>query len=197
MVYKRRVVLVDSNDQEIGTEELLAAHQGEGKLHRAISVVLYRKTNESRIEVLLQKRGRVKPLWPLYWSNTGCTHPYPDEDYLECAVRRLKEEMGIKIARSQLQVAYRFSYQVPFNDKLAEHELDTVIVGKIQNLKLKIQNDNSKFKINFNPDPSEVAEAKWMGWNELGREMETNGKEYTPWFRMIFQNGVMKETLNV
>ena len=183
MVYKRRVVLVDSNDQEIGTEELLAAHQGEGKLHRAISVVLYRKTNESRIEVLLQKRGRVKPLWPLFWSNTVCTHPCLNEDYLDCAVRRLNEEMGIKMARSQLQIAYRFIYQAPFNDKLSEHELDTVIVGKVQMA-------NGKWQM----DPDEVAEAKWMGWEELVQEIKKNGVEYTPWFHLMVRR-IEKEKL--
>lgn len=35
------VILVDENDNPIGTEEKLAAHQNGGKLHRAFSVFVF------------------------------------------------------------------------------------------------------------------------------------------------------------
>ena len=36
-----RVILVDENDREIGSEEKLAAHQNGGKLHRAVSIYVF------------------------------------------------------------------------------------------------------------------------------------------------------------
>ncbi|MFT7184627.1 MAG: isopentenyl-diphosphate delta-isomerase [Oceanicoccus sp.] len=50
-----QVILVDKNNNEIGTEEKLKAHV-EGKLHRAFSVFIFNSKNE----LLLQQRAKEK-----------------------------------------------------------------------------------------------------------------------------------------
>ena len=50
-----RVVLVDQNNNEIGTEDKLDAHK-KGLLHRAFSIFIFNDNNQ----ILLQKRSDVK-----------------------------------------------------------------------------------------------------------------------------------------
>jgi len=67
------VILVDNNDNPIGTEEKLAAHQHGGKLHRAFSVFVFNDTGE----IMLQRRALEKYHCPGLWTNTCCSHPRP------------------------------------------------------------------------------------------------------------------------
>ena len=72
--------------------EKLEVHK-RGLRHKAVSVFLISNNN-----VLLQKRASVKYHTPGLWANTCCTHPSWSEDPKECAHRRLKEELGIKVS---------------------------------------------------------------------------------------------------
>lgn len=163
------VVLVDSKDNQLGTMDKFEAHLGAGTLHRAISVLLF----DSEDRWLLQQRAADKPLWPLFWSNTVCTHPRDGESYLGCARRRLSEELGIQTA-SNLRVIDRIEYQASYNQALSEHELDTVIVGE--------------FSGQPQPNPKEVAASRWVDTNTLTQELTSNPDIFTPWFKIIFQS---------
>ena len=164
---KRNVVLVDSDDNQQGLIDIYQAHANPGVLHRAISVVLV----NSNKQILLQKRSEHKPLWPLFWSNTVCTHPFEGEDYLTCAVRRLQEEMGITLDKQELRILYRFEYQADYNEELSEHELDTVLVGR--------------FGGEVKPAILEVAGYQWLEAKEL---VSQNIGELTPWFKLILED---------
>src|ERR1700683_425996 len=85
------LILVDEADCEIGFLNKSACHRGAGVLHRAFSLLVFNDEGE----LLLQQRAASKRLWPLYWSNSCCSHPRRAES-LETAVhRRLREELGI------------------------------------------------------------------------------------------------------
>ncbi|MCH7951610.1 isopentenyl-diphosphate Delta-isomerase [Patescibacteria group bacterium] len=172
------VILVNAKDEELGLMEKLEAHQNSGQLHRAISVLLYRDGQRGK-EVLLQKRSRHKLLWPLFWSNTCCTHPRDGEGYVSCGVRRLKEELGITISHDALKTLYRFEYRVRYSDGLGEHELDSVIVGE--------------YSGSARPNPEEVAEVGWIGWRELVRGIVQHPESYAPWFWMIVEREEVKQ----
>src|SRR5438552_1937177 len=90
----RTVTLVDEQNHAIGTADLIAAHTGQGQLHRAFSVYVFRN---DRSEILTQKRSVEKMLWPLIWANTCCSHPFENETPVEAGTRRLKEEMGFSV----------------------------------------------------------------------------------------------------
>lgn len=165
-----QVVLVDPDDNKVGLMDKLEAHKHVGRLHRAISILLYRRKN-GNAEVLIQRRSGEKPLWPLFWSNTVCTHPRDQEGYLDCASRRLQEELGILLPASQLRKLYRFEYQADFDEIFSEHELDTVIVGE--------------YSGPVSPNFEEVADIKWVGWSELGGDVTRQPERYTPWFLMM------------
>lgn len=165
-----KVVLVSPGDEKVGVMDKLEAHKGEGVLHRAISVLLYRDGSGGK-QVLLQKRSRNKPLWPGFWSNTVCTHPREGEGYIECARRRLREELGIVVPEKALQAKLRFSYKARYNHELGENELDTVIAGY--------------WTGGTDLDPKEVAGVRWESWRQLMHKMEEDGDKFTPWFKMI------------
>ena len=69
------LILVDTDDTAIGSMSKAECHDGAGILHRAFSVFLF----DEHGRLLLQQRAAGKRLWPLYWSNTCCSHPRQGE----------------------------------------------------------------------------------------------------------------------
>ena len=154
------VVLVNDQDETLGIASRLEAHSGFGLLHRAISVFLF---NE-RGEVLMQRRHRGKSLWGGYWSNSCCTHPLPNEETLDCAVRRVGEELGVA---AQLTFQFKFKYQASFDEHSSEHELCSVYIGEIQ--------------CDPTVDPTEIEEWAWWTKEELDQKMAMEPNQFTPW----------------
>lgn len=158
------VILVDENDNPIGTMPKMEAHE-KAMLHRAFSVFILNANDE----VLLQQRANDKYHSAGLWTNTCCSHPHPGEDTLGAARRRLKEEMGME---ADLQFVFKFMYKAPFDNLLTEHEIDHVFIGKTDELPV----------IN----PEEVASYKYMKPEDIKLDMEQNPQSYTVWFRIIF-----------
>lgn len=160
------VQLVDAQDQPTGTMEKIEAHRL-GLLHRALSVIIV----NSQKELLLQRRANGKYHSPGLWTNTCCSHPYPDELPLDAANRRLKEEMGMD---SELEYVFKFLYKVDFENGLIEHELDHVFVGK--------SDENPKL------NPEEAMDFKWVSITALEKNMNEHPEAYTFWFKLIIQS---------
>ncbi|MBI2008686.1 isopentenyl-diphosphate Delta-isomerase, partial [Candidatus Amesbacteria bacterium] len=161
------LVLVNDKDRIVGYKEKFETHKLPVSLHRAISVVILDPTGN---KMMLQKRTKIKPTWPLFWSNACCTHPYREEDYLESATRRIREEMGFDVALREL---FRFIYQTEYDDIWGENEYDVIFEGVYQG--------------SVNPNPEEAAEWKWIPINELLLEIKQNPDVYTPWFKVILE----------
>lgn len=160
----RTVTLVDINGNPQGQCDILQAHTGEGKLHKAFSVFVF---NADRSKTLLQKRAAGKMLWPGIWANTCCSHPFEGEMPIAAGSRRLVEEMGF---RCDLTEAGDFVYRAldPFG-KGVEHEHDTLLIGTMD--------ENAIIK----PNPDEVMEWKWMNVQELMQDFTDQPQLYTPW----------------
>jgi isopentenyl-diphosphate delta-isomerase len=157
------LILVDDQDKHIGYMPKLQAHQGEGVLHRAFSVFLFNDAGE----LLLQKRSEEKPLWPLFWSNSCCSHPRKGEELADAVHRRIREELNIT---SEPHYLYKFHYHAPFGAVGSEHELCHVYVGKIE----------GEVAVN----PTEIAEWRFVSPDVLDKDMDENPDRYTPWFKM-------------
>jgi isopentenyl-diphosphate delta-isomerase len=170
-----QVVLVDKKDNQVGLMDRNQAHAGEGILHRAVSVQLIRKRG-SLIEALIQKRSGKKLLWPGFWTNTICTHPYDKESPPDCVKRRLKEELRINIDKSYLKEIYTFIYQFGFDRNYSEHEYDHVFIGLWNRLVV--------------PDRNEAEEIKWISMSNLNDEITKFPNSYTPWFKKIINHPV-------
>lgn len=159
------VILVDKDDNVIGSMEKMEAHR-KGVLHRAFSVFIFNDKNQ----LMLQQRALHKYHSPGLWSNTCCSHPFPDEEVEDAAHRRLQEEMGIDC---RIREVFSFIYKADLDQDMTEHELDHVLIG------------NYKDEPALNPE--EVADWKWIDINELVNEMEKHPEQYTVWFRIIFK----------
>jgi isopentenyl-diphosphate delta-isomerase type 1 len=164
MTATEHVILVDLNDNPIGTAEKLEAHQN-NLCHRAFSVFILRK--EPKLEILLQQRAKGKYHSPLLWTNTCCSHPRPGEDLLDAAKRRLQEEMGIT---TPLQTLGKFHYIAHFENGLIENEIDHVVVGFIE---------RDKFTVN----PEEVEDYRWVTLDKLNKELTEFPEKFTPWLK--------------
>ena len=162
------VILVDSQDREVGRMEKLEAHE-KGILHRAFSVFLFNEQGQT----LMQQRAATKYHSPLLWTNTVCSHQRLGESNIDAARRRLREELGLETANLALDEAFSFVYKASFDNGLTEHELDHVLVGKI---------------VDYTGtwDPSEVESVRWSSLEEIAQEMAHNPEHYTAWFRIIF-----------
>ncbi|MBS4041558.1 MAG: isopentenyl-diphosphate Delta-isomerase [Flavobacteriales bacterium] len=158
------VILVDENDQPIGTMEKIEAHE-KAVLHRAFSVFIINQKGE----IMLQQRASHKYHSPLLWTNTCCSHQRVGETNLEAGKRRLQEEMGFEVPLKEL---FHFIYKAPFDNGLTEHELDHVMIGYY----------NEEPNIN----PEEVESWKWMGIEDIRKDMTENPEIYTVWFKIIF-----------
>lgn len=160
------VVLVDEQDRELGTAEKLQAHSNGGKLHRAVSVLIF----NGRGETLLQRRAQNKYHSGGLWSNTCCTHPAPGETAEAAARRRLREEMGFE---TPLREVFEFTYRADVGNGLTEWEYDHVFVGIYDG--------------RVEPDPSEVSEYRWVGLEELRQDMRRSPEKYTKWFLILME----------
>lgn len=157
------LIVVDENNQILGYQDKETCHQGEGILHRAFSIFLFNDAGE----VLLQQRSAEKPLWPLIWSNSCCSHPRKGENLDQSTRRRLAEELGIN---SNLQYLYTFRYHARYKDIGSEHEICAVFIGK----------SNDQIQVN----PTEIADWKWVSQHELTSRIESEPEHYSPWMKM-------------
>src|SRR5258708_30529480 len=117
------LILVDEADREVGHLDKAQCHQGRGVLHRAFSLLIFNDAGE----LLLQQRAASKRLWPLYWSNSCCSHPRRAETMEAAIHRRLYEELGL---RCPLHFLFKFQYQTQFDAAGAEQELCSVFVRR-------------------------------------------------------------------
>lgn len=158
------LILVDEADRSVGLMSKALCHEGRGVLHRAFSLLIF---NERR-ELLIQQRAPSKRLWPLYWSNSCCSHPRGEESLEAATQRRLVEELGI---RCPLQFLFKFQYQAQFDATGAENELCSVYVGK------------SSGPVRVNSD--EINDWRWISPAALEAEMAEQGdRTFTPWFML-------------
>ena len=157
------LILVDSSDREIGHLSKGACHDGDGVLHRAFSLFIFSREGA----LLLQKRSAEKRLWPLYWSNSCCSHPRRGETMDEATGRRLLQELGLAAETHHL---FTFQYHARYLDLGSENEVCWVFAG--------ICDDEPR------PNINEIAAVRWIALDELDRELETRPETFTPWFAL-------------
>ncbi len=158
------LILVDQDDQQIGTLSKGDAHDGEGILHRAFSVFLFDQNGR----LLIQQRSEQKRLWPLYWANSCCSHPRVGESMAIATRRRMQEELGVS---AELKFIYKFRYQAHYLDMGSEHELCSVFVGSIDPDQVQ-------------PNPSEVASWRFVTQSEADELVTDPDSKAAPWFRL-------------
>ncbi len=164
LVEEQMLVLVDEQDNAVGTMEKMEVHQ-KALLHRAFSVFIF----NSNGEMLLQRRALSKYHSGGLWTNACCSHPNPAETPVQAAQRRLFEELGFV---TDVEVVFDFIYKAELDNELTEYEFDHVLVG----------NYDGKIDINL----SEVGDYCYRSMDDIRNELFTHPGKYTAWFLIAF-----------
>jgi isopentenyl-diphosphate Delta-isomerase len=136
-----------------------------GLRHKAVSVFV---TDGTR--VLIQRRAMGKYHTPGLWANTCCTHPMWEEDPAACAVRRLREELGITGVFPSF--ADRVEYRAEVGQGLIEHEVVDIFTAE------------APAGMALRPNPAEVMAVDWVDLYDLAADVRRNPDPYTPWLRI-------------
>lgn len=160
------LILVDEWDREVGFLDKTQCHRGAGILHRAFSILIFNECGE----LLIQQRSRSKRLWPLYWSNSCCSHPRSAETMSRATARRLQEELGIACP---LRFLFKFQYQAQFDPEGAENELCSVYIGRS--------------RAPVRADRNEICAWHWISPEDLQTELAAEAEKFTPWFRIEWE----------
>jgi isopentenyl-diphosphate Delta-isomerase len=158
------VEVVNHVGRALGIQTVQEAHQAPGQLHRAFSVVLI----DDGGRVLLQRRSAAKTRFASLWANACCGHPAPGQSVVASAKRRLHEELGlVSIALSDAGV-YIYYAEDPIASRV-EFEYDHVLVGRVPP------------DAPLRPDPTEVADLRWVDRRELRISLGADPESYAPW----------------
>ena len=176
---KENCIVVDNGDNIIGHDSKVNCHLGEGRLHRAFSILLFNSSGK----LLIQKRAADKITFPSIWANSCCSHPlYTDseidgiEGTKRAAKRKMEQELGIGkdiMDSNQLCFITKMHYRARADEKWVEHEIDYIFAI------------NCDVKTNSNPN--EIEEMKYVTEEEL-QDLFDSGEKIGPWFKLIKEN---------
>lgn len=149
--------------------EKLETHK-KGLKHKAVSVFVLDGS-----DLLIQRRARHKYHTPGLWANTCCTHPFWGEDPVDCANRRLNEELGIggveTVFKDQIE------YRAAVGNGMIEHEVVDLFVAHAQ-----------KRSLTVSPNPDEVDDTKWVDIHALALQVQEQPNNYTPWLKIYLSD---------
>jgi isopentenyl-diphosphate delta-isomerase len=173
-------ILVDEEDNILGKDTKVNCHLGEGKLHRAFSVLLFNSSGK----LLIQKRASGKITFPSIWANSCCSHPLHIDSEVNgiegaktAAKRKMEQELGIEpdeIKLEQLNYVTKMVYKARANKKWVEHEIDYIFALKCD--------------LDINPNKIEIEETKYVNLEELESLFDDKKAKIGPWFRLIKEN---------
>ncbi len=96
--------IVDDHDRVIGRERRADIHTRRLN-HRAVHVLVF----NSRGDLFIQKRAATKDTHPGCYDSSASGHVDSGEDYDVCAVRELREELGLDIPRERLRRLFKLA----------------------------------------------------------------------------------------
>ena len=180
-------IIVDENDRISGQDSKINCHIGEGRLHRAFSVLLFDLDNR----LLIQQRADEKITFPSIWANSCCSHPLyqnGEEEGIEgakkAAVRKMIQELGIQdglIQSNDLNFITKMHYKARADKKWIEHEVDYIFAIKVD--------------VDINPNTNEIQKTRYVNQKELNNlfdKANSGDVRIGPWFRLIKDNFLNK-----
>lgn len=142
-----------------------------GLRHKAVSVFVL-----DGDRVLIQRRAAGKYHSAGLWANSCCTHPHWDEPPEHCALRRLREELGI----TGLFPAHadRLEYRADVGNGMIEHEVVDIYIAY------------ARPGMTVTPDPAEVSDVRWIDLHDLAAEVQRHPERFSKWLA-IYMSGPM------
>ena len=159
------VVLVDREGHELGPGDKIAAHRGQGTLHRALTCLLF----DAHGRLLFARRALGKLLWPGYRDATVATHPAAGESDFDAARRRVRQELAVDV--TDLVCPTAITYHACYNAYWSEREFCTVLLGRLAGTPT--------------PVPGEVDDLEYVPAEKL--EAFSAARPVTPWFLLAWE----------
>lgn len=154
--------IVNDRDEVIGRASRSEVH-ARGLLHRATHVLVF----NAKGEVFLQKRSMLKDRQPGVWDSSASGHVDSGEDYDTCAVREVREELGVALAQPPERL-FKF-------DACGATDQEFVWVYRTQH------------EGPFTLHPEEIETGNWFAPAEVTRWVAERPQEFATAFVVIWQ----------
>ena len=154
--------IVNERDEVIGRAPRSEVH-ARGLLHRAVHVLVF----NARGDVFLQKRSMLKDRQPGVWDSSASGHVDSGEDYDACAVREVREELGVTLMQTPERL-FKF-------DASAATDQEFVWVYRAQH------------EGPFTLPPEEIERGGWFAPAEVTRWIAARPQEFATAFAAIWQ----------
>jgi len=116
----RLVEVVDHFNRPMGAMPLREVHR-QGLMHRAVVVLVFDTENR----VYLQKRNRLRTLYPGRWDVSAGGHVLLGESFLEAGVREIHEELGLHVE------LLRLTAEIPAAPETGNEFLEVFVAGHV------------------------------------------------------------------
>jgi len=154
--------VVNERDEVIARNTRREVHRL-GLMHRAIHVLVF----NSRGEVFLQKRSMKKDNNPGVWDSSASGHLDCGEDYDACAIRELREEIGLKLKNCPARL-----FKIA---ACAETEQEHVWAYRCE--------ADGPFTLH----PDEIETGKWFGPETVTRCIKERPQDFASGFRLVWK----------
>lgn len=154
--------VVDAENRVIGRATRREIHE-QGLMHRSVHVFLV----DPAARLYIQKRAENKETFPGAHDSSAAGHVNAGEDYFECAVREMEEELGLSPEQHQM----------------------------VQICELSASEDNGWEHVRFyvartahepTPDPAEVAHGAFYTLDEVEDLIASDHTHFAPTFRALY-----------
>jgi len=148
--------IVDAHDRVIGCATRAEIHRTQ-RLHRAVHMLVF----SSAGDLYLQKRVATKDMYPNCWDSSAAGHVDHGEDYLDCAVREINEELGLDVVASDFT---EFMRAEPIESNGYERQRFYSVISNQP----------------VTPNPDEIAEGRWLSPTEMDAWVASDDAAMTP-----------------
>lgn len=154
--------VVNERDEVVGQATRDAVH-ARGLMHRAVHILVF----NTRGEVFLQKRSLSKDRSPGLWDSSASGHVDSGEDYDACALRELREEIGLVRSEPPQRL-----FKLPAGDWTDQEH---VWVYRCQ--------AEGPFTLN----PQEIDRGEWVSPTDVTRRTSEQPGTFAPVFVLLWQ----------
>jgi isopentenyldiphosphate isomerase len=154
--------VVNERDEVVGQLPRRIVH-ADGHKHRAVHVLVF----NARGQVFLQKRSMTKDTFPGAWDSSSSGHVDRGEDYDACAVREVREEIGLTLAAPPPRL-----FKI---DACAETQQEFVWVYRCES--------EGPFVLH----PEEIDQAQWFGPKEVSEWVARAPDDFASGFVLIWK----------
>lgn len=158
--------VLDNTGKMTGERKLKSAAHRDGNRHKSVHIWIMNPKGE----LLIQRRTPTKENHPNTWDISCAGHISAGEKPLHAAVREAKEELGLALGEKDLE--YLFTVDNPRavlnGGSYIDHEFNDVYLVRVK--------DPPPFRL----QEEEVAETKWIPYQELEKIIQGGDAAFVP-----------------